>query len=180
VNVEEFSSEITVASDDIDLGQALKEVSTRTFEADVFGRLPGVVSPAARIDFHMRLMTLIDSKVLVHLRWFIARFTGGRYAMSRHSTVNDCRNEVETHARDDAKMVTGVAGFAILTNVADTSITDRQNIELVLGAVVTDPAKLFDDGAGAEWSKTVRRVLRVDATTKQLTPTIYPLWVQFE
>ena len=43
-----------------------------------------------------------------------------------------------------------------------------------------ETAKLFDGGAGTAWRKTVGSVLRVEASTRQMTPTVYPLWVQLE
>jgi hypothetical protein len=179
-SVSQFPAEISISSEQIDLAQVLEQETARTFEVEAFARLKAPVAPEIRVEFHRRMAELIRSKVQVKLLWFVARFTGGRYAIGRHESLTACRNEVEAHAHEGAQMVTGVAGFAVLTNRADTAITDRQQVEWALNALVKDTGRFYDDGVGASWNKTVSKVLTVQWTATQVHPTVYPLWVQFE
>jgi hypothetical protein len=129
---------------------------------------------------HKALARVVAQKIRVHLVWFVATYTGGKYAMQANPVLSRCQQEVAAHATDGAQLVTGVAGFAVLQNEADVSINSTETLATALGAVVADPTSVIDAKLASSWERTVGNVIRVNASTRALTQTVYPLWVQFE
>jgi hypothetical protein len=173
-----------VAVDSINLAERLDAEINRRFMVEAMANLrkAGIpVDAAAEASFRERLRRIVNEKVKVELVWFVGTYTGGRAAIEADERLATCRHEVQAHASDGAQYVTGVAGFAVLSNVADVSINSTQTIAAALSGVVADPTHAIDVASlGGAWEKTVDDVIRVNATTRAETQTIYPLWVQVE
>ena len=66
----------------------------------------------AEARFREELRRIVSQKIQVKLVWFVATYTGGRYAIERSQTLHQCFEEVQSHAGEGAQLVTGVAGFS--------------------------------------------------------------------
>src|SRR5262249_11532605 len=126
------------------------------------------------------LRRLVAQKIRVELVWFVATYTGGRYAIERNQAFVHCREEVQSHAHDGAQFVTGVAGFAVLANHADVSINSSQTVSEALSMALGGSTPVIEGKIASSWEETVGNVIRVNASTSAVTQTVYPLWVQFE
>jgi hypothetical protein len=174
---------VLIAADTINLAAKLDEEINRRFFVDAAASLRKAGVPLdARAEFAFRdaLRRLVDQKMRVELVWFVATYTGGRYAVERSQAFGRCREEVQSHANDGAQFVTGVAGFAVLANHADVSINSSETVAEALGIALRGPTPVVDGEIASSWEKTVGKVIHVDASTNAVTQTVYPLWVQFE
>lgn len=173
-----------VSVDSIDLTAKLQQETVQAFSFDMMIKLQqaGVpVNPGVEMRFQEFLARAVEQRVKARLLWFVATYPGGRYALETNPAFTKCRQAVHDHERDGAKFVSGVAGFIVLENFADTSINSDSALNEALAAVVgPGHPRLVDSKMMASWKRTVQRVVRVEAHTKSLTQTVYPLWIQFE
>lgn len=173
-----------VGVDSIDLTEKLKQETVQSFSIDLMARLQRdgfPVNPGVEMRFRDFLARAIEQRVRARLLWFVATYPGGRYAFESSPAFTRCRQVVHDHERDGARFVSGVAGFIVLENFADTSINNGSALDEALGAVAGPGAsRLVDAKLRASWEKTVHRVVRVEAHTQAMTQTVYPLWIQFE
>ncbi len=171
-----------VAVDSISLAARLDAEIDRHFGLEAVAKLAkaGIpVNAEAQARFRDGLRRLVKEKINVELVWFVATYTGGRAAIEADDALSACRHEVQ--ASEGAQYVTGVAGFAVLSNVADISINSTQTLAAALTGVVEDPTRAIEEASlGGAWEKTVANVIRVNAAIRAETQTIYPLWVQVE
>lgn len=174
---------VLTAADTINLAANLDEQINRRFMVDAVAKLRAAGVPLdarAEASFREALRRLVAQKIQVRLVWFVATYTGGRYAIERNQAFVHCREEVQSHANDNAQFVTGVAGFAVLENRADVSISSSQTVADALSVALGGPTPTIDAEIASSWEETVDNVIRVDASTNAVTQTVYPLWVQFE
>jgi hypothetical protein len=171
------------AAESINLAARLDEEINRRFVVDAVASLrdAGIgVDARAEAALREQLHRIVQQKIRVELVWFVTSYTGGRYAIEANSAFARCRQEVQAHAGDGAQFVTGVAGFAVLANHADVSITSTQTLAEAISAAVGGTMPVIDAKLASAWEKTVGNVIRVDASTTAMSQTVYPLWVQFE
>jgi len=179
----EQDAAINVAFDSINLAAKLDEEINRRFVVEAVANLRQSGIPIdidAEATFRDRLRRLVNQKIRVELAWFVATYTGGRYAMEMNPALAHCTQEVRGHANDNAQFVTGVAGFAVLSNHADVSINSVQTVTDALGAALGGSVPVIEGKIASAWEKTVENVIRVNASSIAETQTVYPLWVQFE
>lgn len=173
------------AQDYIDIAGEIRKETTHRFAVEAVAKAQKLnlpVDAGAQARFQTALEQLVETKVDMKMLWFVTTYTGGRPAIEGNPNFTACRQEVANHSREGANFVTGVAGFVVLSNRVDSSVTSESTLRLALSAFLSpqDGTKLIDAGLGGNWEKTVSKVARVRASTTSLTTTVYPLWVQFE
>jgi hypothetical protein len=171
------------AVDLIDLAAKLDDEISKNFEVKAVANLREAGIPIdfeAQARFHDSLARIVRQKIRVKLLWFVSTYTGGRYAIEANQNLARCRQEVQAHAGEGARFVTGVAGFIVLQNEADVTINSASTLAAALSVVVDDPSRVINSKLESSWEDTVANVVKVNASTRSLTQTVYPLWIQFE
>jgi hypothetical protein len=171
------------AVDSINLAARLDEEINRRFVTEAVANLRNAgisIDFDAEARFRDQLHRIVQQKIRVELLWFVASYTGGRYAIEQDPALGRCRQEVQAHANEGAQFVTGVAGFAVLANHADVSINSAETVGEALHLAVGGSTGVVDAKLTSAWEKTVGNVIHVDASTTAETQTVYPLWIQFE
>ena len=62
----------------------------------------------------------------------------------------------------------------------DASINSAETVSAAISAAVGGTIPIIDAKLTSAWEKTVGNVVHVDASTTAASPTVYPLWIQFE
>lgn len=169
--------------DAIDLTAKLQQEAIQAFSVDAMASLRAVglpVNPGVEARFRDQLARAVEQRINVRLLWFVVTYPGGRYAFENTPAFTRCRQAVHDHEREGARFVSGVAGFVVLQNVSDTSLTSTSTVAEALAGVVADPTPILTAKLMAKWERAVNRVVHVQARTQAMNQTVYPLWIQFE
>lgn len=132
--------------------------------------------------FYERLMEEVHDRVNARIVWFVARYPGGIPDMARNEYLRRCLQEARDH---DASVVTGVAGYVVLDNRIDNTISSDDVLYRALDRATAGYEDFTVDGGlkqslAREWRDRVAKIANIRMARQDLTATAWPLWVQLE
>lgn len=133
--------------------------------------------------FERNLLDEVHERVQARVLWFVTRYPGGLADLSRERQLRKCLQE----SRDQqAKLITGVAGYMVMDNKIDSAISSgdvpNRALDMALRGraedIPIDPE--FRHAIADEWHGRVSEVANIKMPRRDLTATAWPLWVQFQ
>ncbi|HEX4354923.1 MAG TPA: hypothetical protein VHZ95_18455, partial [Polyangiales bacterium] len=133
--------------------------------------------------FEQQLDREVREKVKAHLLWFVARYQGGRPDISRNDKLKGCIEEQRTNS--DASLVTGVAGYIVLDNQTDATISGESVLLTALDNALAAYAGSTLDAEvkqtlALRWKNDVDRVAQIKTARQDLSTVAWPMWFQFQ
>jgi hypothetical protein len=132
--------------------------------------------------FYERIMEEVHERVQARYIWFVTRYPGGIPDMARNERLRRCLQEARDH---DADIVSGVAGYIVLDNRIDNSVSSRDVMYRALDRATAGYDDFVLDGGlrhelGREWEERVAQIANIKMARQDLTSTAWPLWVQLQ
>lgn len=176
---------------DIDLAALIKTRSVSEVTLQLRAKLNALKIPASASienDFRSSMDAAVAQKIQARFVWFVMQYPGGRPDISKNPHLQSCVAEATAHKKDKggSSVVTGVAGFLILRNTTDATISDSSatsnalRVALQGSSIPAAAAIQLDGDISTSWTKSVEKVAQIQFSRKDLTVVSFPLWVQFE
>jgi hypothetical protein len=131
--------------------------------------------------FYENLMEETRERVDARVLWFVIRYPGGVEDMAHDQELRRCVMEA---GHRDGWLITGVAGYAMLKNDIDESISSREVVHRALERANAEYQYTLDMGLesslASEWQEKLDRIAHVKLTRKDITATAWPLWVRYD
>jgi len=132
--------------------------------------------------FYDRLTDEVNERVQARIVWFVSRYQGGVSDMAHDDYLRGCLREARAH---EAAVVTGVAGYVVLDNQIDDTISSAEVVYRSMDRATAGYERvMYDDGLrsrmAAHWHAGVTRIASVRMTRQEMTTTAWPMWVQFQ